>query len=358
MYYVERNTSFEALVEIGTSGLAGTLQVAIHDSQSTVVYGPTASGITELIVGGQPTGWYRAQLVAPSVLGQYGIVYSTDGSFAPDTIATDELTVVESTAGTTLPPLVFDGVDHGPCNAWTTPEDVALCCQLELGSEVDLIEESITAASRVLWELSGRRFTGVCSQVAYPRCYVPECHYQILPRGYVVWSDVYRSYGAAVCGCHADEVVLRGYPIREIVAVIIDGTPLDPSEYELRDRRVLVRKDGVWPSNEGWSIAYRYGQSPPEIGSMAARELACELYKSCSGDSDECVLPSGVTRIQRQGIVIERNAFFAWGRLGQDKVWRTGLPLVDIFLNTYNSAGLRRRPVIVTPGSRTYPRSA
>jgi hypothetical protein len=31
--------------------------------------------------------------------------------------------------------------------------------------------------------------------------------------------------------------------------------------------------------------------------------------------------------------------------------WGTGLPLVDAFLNTYNSTGLKRRPVFWAPGA-------
>jgi hypothetical protein len=88
------------------------------------------------------------------------------------------------------------------------------------------------------------------------------------------------------------------------------------------------------------------------MGVAAAAELACEIYKSCEDDV-ECVLPAGVSRIQRQGITIERNAFVAWGR--QEGIWRTGLPLVDLFLNTYNSAGIRKRPTFVTPGRRVFP---
>jgi hypothetical protein len=157
--------------------------------------------------------------------------------------------------------------------------------------------------------------------------------------------------------------------VREIIEVKIDGVVLADTEYELKDWKDLIRKNGEsWPNcqridlddtEEGtWSVRYTYGQNPPWIGQMAARELACELYKSCTGDSLglECALPSGVTRMQRQGITIERDPFTRWGR--QEGIWRTGLPQVDLFLNTYNPSGVRRRPVFVTPGRRFYPLSS
>lgn len=83
-----------------------------------------------------------------------------------------------------------------------------------------------------------------------------------------------------------------------------------------------------------------------------------KLYKACAGGDlgIECALPNGVTRLTRQNITIERNPFTSWGRVGG--IWKTGLAQVDLFLNTYNPAGVRRRPVFVTPGRRYYPLSS
>ena len=46
----------------------------------------------------------------------------------------------------------------------------------------------------------------------------------------------------------------------------------------------------------------------------AAAQLGCEIYKACSGaeSSGDCALPSGVTRVTRQGITIEKLAFTTW----------------------------------------------
>jgi hypothetical protein len=161
-------------------------------------------------------------------------------------------------------------------------------------------------------------------------------------------------------------VLLSGYPVREITQVLIDGVAVSPATYRLDERRFLTRvrdpaaPDTVllWPSCQEldlpdtssgtFSVAYRYGMDPPLIGTMAAAELACELYKACNNSGD-CALPSGVTRVTRQGVVIERLAFSAWGL--QDGIWRTGLTRVDTFLSMTNPSRLTRRPSTWSPAS-------
>jgi hypothetical protein len=100
-----------------------------------------------------------------------------------------------------------------------------------------------------------------------------------------------------------------------------------------------------------FAVTYTYGADPPELGVQAAAQLACEIYRACEGDAN-CALPAGVTRIQTQGITIDKLAFTNWGFM--DNVWRTGLSLVDAFLSAYNPARLQRRPVFWSPGRRQY----
>jgi hypothetical protein len=158
---------------------------------------------------------------------------------------------------------------------------------------------------------------------------------------------------------------------------LIDGVAVDPETYRLDERRFLSRVPDPlepdvhlrWPAcqamglpdtEEGtFSVTYRYGQDPPPLGIHAAAQLGCELYKACAGET--CALPTGTTRINRQGITIERLAFTSWGFISRNQRgvapgWRTGLPLVDAFLNTYNRPGLLRRPVLWAPG-RAYART-
>ena len=174
--------------------------------------------------------------------------------------------------------------------------------------------------------------------------------------------------------CAPSRIKLSGYPVRAISEVLVDGAVVDPSLYTIWKRRYLSRlDDGHWPygqnltladTEEGtFSISYTYGADPPEIGMAAAAQLGCQIYNACPGaeSSGECVLPTGVTRVTRQGITIEKLAFTTWAftrgrfaRSGRAAGWNTGLPLVDAFLNTYNSNGLTRRPTIWAPGHRQY----
>lgn len=369
MYYVEQSASFEAIVEIGIAGLVGTLEIQIQDNQGSIVSGPTTAGIIEFPAN---SGFYQATLTAPGTIGQYSIAWSDDGSFSENQIYVDDLVVVAVGAADELPPISpvepGPGAEMPPCNSWTTNEDIAACCNADVGSDFDLFENVAAAASQALFELSARQFTGTCQKTVRP-CYTKTpCGFQVLSRGHIVegpyaWGGL--DWGVA-CGCRPlSQVQLSGYPVREIVEVKIDGDVLAADEYQLVDWMFLVRMNGaVWPScqrldlddtEEGtWSVQYTYGQNPPWIGQMAARELACELYRSCRGDAD-CVLPNGITRIVRQNLTIERNAFSAWGR--QLGIWRTGLPQVDLFLNTYNPAGIKRRPVFMTPGRRVFPQN-
>ncbi len=150
-----------------------------------------------------------------------------------------------------------------------------------------------------------------------------------------------------------------------IVEVLIGGDVVDPATYRLDRKRYLVRigQDAngrlVWPACQKlyladtepgtWSVTYEYGSPVPALGKLAAAELALQFYYARTG-SEDCVLPSGVTKIVRQGITIERlTPMFVKGQ-------RTGLPLVDGFLAGSNPNGLRRRPAVMSPGVPRQPR--
>ncbi|GIV03728.1 MAG: hypothetical protein KatS3mg015_2558 [Fimbriimonadales bacterium] len=358
--FVEASAPFEAVFDSGESGLVGTVKVKVIDNDGTTVIGPTAAGISE---DGTSGIYIWNAPAAPAAIGQYTIVWSRDGTFSEGSVAVDELVVVPAGSGE-LPPISppeDGGYAFGPCSSWTTSADVAACCSVAVGSDVDVFEQAAVAASQILYELSGRRFAGLCSRTVRPRCETCLCGSQVLSR---VGIDFLCN--SCLVSCSPSLILLADYPVREITQVKIDGAVLAPSQYKVFAKRYAMRLDnGRWPrrqnltlpdTEEGtFSISYTYGQSPPLAGRDAAKELACEIYKACLGD-EECVLPDGVSRIQRQGIVIERNAFVAWGR--QEGIWRTGLPLVDLFLNTYNPSGVRRRMSFLAPGVRRFPLSA
>jgi hypothetical protein len=253
----------------------------------------------------------------------------------------------------------------GPCSPWLSGDDVADCCNVETSSGA-LFDVVATQASDLLFEISGRLYAGECGpRTVRPACDSCACGYQVLSRGYVIgpWDYGYPFNLCDCCllACSPSLVKLAGVPIREIDEVLIDGDVVDPTTYRVFNDRYLQRLDNArWPIRQNltladtedntFSITYTYGADPPALGVSAAAQIACDLYKACNGQ--DCSLPSGVTRLTRQGVTIDKLAFTSWGfREGR---WATGFSLVDAFLATVNPAGLQRRPVLWAPGKRQY----
>jgi hypothetical protein len=75
------------------------------------------------------------------------------------------------------------------------------------------------------------------------------------------------------------------------------------------------------------------------------------LYRSCTGG--ECKLPTGTTRVTRQGITIEREALSTFLRGAQ-----TGIVSVDAFLVAFGLGGATRRPAVWSPSGPKYAKQA
>lgn len=370
---VEQSAAFEANVEFGITGLAGTLEVAVVDNDGATVTGPTTANISENSVGGTPSGNYTwNNPAAPGTIGQYQVLWSTDGTFDPDTVASEDLVIVTQSTDAVLPPIpapVGGGPGTGPCSAWTSGDAIMDCCSIET-TDSTIFDDYVAPASELLFQLSGRKFSGLCSRTVVAcedGCF---CGYQVLSRGYVIGPWHYGAPFTYDCGCNS-QVKLAGYPVREVTEVTIDGDVLSASSYRLDRQRFLVRLDGRWPSCEALcrlhteednTITYTYGAEPPWSGQMAAAQLACEMYKACNRTAGvACALPTGVVREVRQGVTIDRLAFTSWSftparfaRANRTPGWNTGMAYVDSFLNAQNSAGLQRRPVFYAPGKRQY----
>lgn len=270
----------------------------------------------------------------------------------------------------------------GPCTPWTTADDVFGAAgkvpdNIDINAEVD-------AASWLLWNLSARQFSGGCLETVRP-CKTGDGCFGLAGDesngvnlaiagadwwfgwGLGGWGWRNGGEGYSACGCGAlSQVKLDGYPVTGIVEVKIGPDVVDPATYRLDAKRYLVRtgrdSNGErlrWPACQNlwldppeagtWTVEYEYGSPVPALGKLAAAELALQFYYARTG-SAECVLPTGVTKIVRQGITIERlQPMFVKGQ-------RTGLPLVDGFLAGANPNGLRRRPAVMSPGVPRYPR--
>lgn len=277
----------------------------------------------------------------------------------------------------------------GPCEAWISGTDIAACCSIELDSsdKQAMAETAAIEASMALYEISGRQFTGLCERLVRPCKSNCGCWGSpALGLGPWAWSAAVWGYGGAGmwgwwnesgdrCGCGTlSRVKLSGYPVREITEVKIGGVVLDPLDehgnpnWRLDRNRWLTRMDAPgppvekrhWPHCQNlaldddqagtFSIAYLSGVDPPELGRRAASVLGCELLKSCLGAA--CALPTGTTRVQRQGVTVERGILANWF----DPTKATGLPALDLFLRAYWSNRRGRRPAVFSPDVQKFAR--
>lgn len=317
------------------------------------------NGVTETFVAG-----VDSEVTNPSV-GYYECLYvgPIAGTYNYKIVGTGTVAAVSETYSFELLPDAIGAPPAftlGPCEPWIDPQDVALCCDAEVGSNYELFAGAARAATEVLFPLSGRQFHGVCERTVRAGQDVP-CGLQVLSRGHIVgWDGSFET----------SAVLLPNYPVVEITEVKIDGSVLDVSEYRLDRWRWLERKadsDGnrqVWPAwgradrdtteEDTFSVSYRFGANPPTIGVLAASQLACEIYKSCpntEGVDAACKIPKNATRVTRQGVTIEMSAL---SYSQKERAWVTGMDLVDKFLNATNPNGLKRRPMIVDPAETQF----
>ena len=277
-----------------------------------------------------------------------------------------------------------------PCTPWCDSNDIWMTCgsptvtvgegSNETSCAVDM-SAFVSMSSWLLFELSGRLYSGRCERTVRP-CGSMPCGFQTLPGGYIVWPTFDGLYPDAAwgwsgsgwnwpdysgCDCvPLDRINLAGYPVREIIEVKIDGVVVPEAfNWRLDKRRYLTRMADVNGNSQRWpacqhrdmddtevgtfAVKYAYGQDPPLLGSLAAAQVACEIYRGNNGE--DCALPAGTIRVTRQGITIDKMATLSWFRSAK-LGWRTGLPMVDAFLNGANPNGLTRRPMMMAPGNR------
>lgn len=283
-------------------------------------------------------------------------------------------TVLESSV---LVPVDSSVARQGPCSSWISGVDVvAFDPSLGVGMAAAYEYDDVAAAaSALMFELSGRQFPGVCETVVRPCRQACACWGGgAAGVGPFYWSSAdvagalqggWVSERGDACGCgHESSVALSGYPVREVLEVLIDGEVVDPSGYRLDDRRRLVRladlstsppTDRSWPACQDlglpdsepgtFSVRYSFGVEVPLLGRWAAAQLAAELWKAFPGNQGECHLPSRVTRIARNGVTMERILPTA-DLLRQGA---TGLQMVDSFVAQVNPTKARRRSAVFSP---------
>jgi len=242
------------------------------------------------------------------------------------------------------------------CAPWATEADVCAPCDTYEFDPV-LLETGLQIASDVLFNLTGRRWPGICTDLVRPAG-VCGCDGHMGP-----WLPPGIAGGGCPCG-GVSEVVLPGYPVVSIIEVLIDGVAVDPARYRVDNRRRLVWQPEItatggrsgWPccprldvaaDEDGtWSVEYEYGQDPPAAGIQYAGVLGCQLALACSPATiGQCRLPKRVTSITRQGVslaVLDPLTLFLDGL--------TGLSEVDLWVQSIRLGDARRRATAWVPG--------
>lgn len=281
----------------------------------------------------------------------------------------------------------------GACNPWITSDEVAALPTVQAAitslqeNDQALNQEQVqsicaaqaTAASDILYELSGRVFTGPCGPVTIrPLSRPTDADSRAWGGGWQYLSGwgYASSYGATPgVGSHylslnPPEIDLGVFPVTEIVQVLIDGVeipgPFDPQtaegEWELRDYRKLVRirptqeftptERWGWPTGQimdlpdtqpgTFSVTYMYGQPPPEGGRQAALAFAGVL--TCGAMGDTTAYPTRITQMTRQGVTartVDAQDFLSAGM--------TGIYAVDAWIMSVNPKKLQRQARVYSP---------
>lgn len=245
----------------------------------------------------------------------------------------------------------------GPC-AWTIPEP--LCCPCWEGTDPRIRELANTWASEILWALSGRRY-GECQLTVRPcepchaRSYVTYPVYMDSPWGggggmwlpYINDGAWYNCACGTNCCCEPGCRVALSGPATSVISVMVDGVLVPDTDYRIVDKMWLVRKPGTgcWPncqhlgqpndsSDNTFVVEYVRGDPVPGAGLIAASLLQCEIAKRCQAGN--CSVPFNITSMTREGVTVEVG--------DTTTVGKTGIKLVDDWVNAVNPGGLIERP--------------
>lgn len=256
------------------------------------------------------------------------------------------------------------------CAPWAASDIAVGCCK---GGFTDpgLATDAFLIASTMLYNLSGRRWPGVCADLVRPTAehaqalggWTPGDYWRANPDPLPNWAAPYGMWGFCGCdrtevcgGASVSEILLPGYPVVAVTEVKRDGVVVPSSLYQLQDRRRLVALGDAWPCCQDvtkadtqtgtWSVAYTWGAAPPRGGVRAAAALGCELYKGWAKPAgDVCQLPERVTTITRQGVTMA--TLDPWDLFDKG---RTGIATVDLWLASLDRGSRSRPSELFVPG--------
>lgn len=359
-------TVTETFTVLGTPTDPTTATYKLQDPEGTIttyVFGVDAE------VTNPSVGVYLLHTPACTIPGTW--LYEIIGTGAVIATGQGDFTILQSS----IAPQDVTFPEFGPCAPWIDCGDVRAACPDTDGDD-DVLNGIAAMASQVMFEISGRQFTGNCERTVRPTDQLDNICWGMNPYyGWNGWPWAWTWDGVTWgwydgLGCHCSctplsRVMLPGFPVTQILEVKIDGVVQSPTTYRLDEWQYLTRmrnplEPGIplfWPACQvmdledtepgTWSVSYRSGIDAPLAGKAAASALACELLPGA-----DCKLPSGAIRIVRQGITIDRLTPLA----EMLRKGATGIPAIDVFIAAYNPSGLRRRPAIWSPDGPRYAR--
>ncbi|MDE1904831.1 MAG: hypothetical protein KGH75_00080 [Rhodospirillales bacterium] len=263
----------------------------------------------------------------------------------------------------------------GPYVPWVKASDVLQAPALaDFTVSAELAADMAMAASECLYGLSGRQYTGAAGPVtvrpvARPTDIDTRFGHRGVPNGYQTAGQATTAYGMPGSGAvnyfgtsKPSEVELYGYPVTGIDLVKIDGIVIPPNEYYVQDRRTLVRRRPSasatpterygWPVNQlldlpdtepgTFSVTYRYGVAPPQLGVNAASVLAVQLVLNALNQANS--LPQRITSISRQGVSVSVVDVMDFLKDGLTGIWSC-----DIFIRWANPTGARLPSLVWSP---------
>ena len=240
----------------------------------------------------------------------------------------------------------------GPCQAWEL-----LCADFPDGTTPELEATASMIATEILWNRTKRQYgtsevtLRPCRKDCFPAWpWIPTNGWNNLTGAtYPFPALVGGNWINIACGtctsgfsCSRVSEVRLPYPVASIVSVKVDGVTLPSSAHRVDNFNLLVRLDGEeWPRCNDlnledtevgtWSVTAAYGQAVPELGKLAAGQLAVEIAKRCVNASG-CLIPAGsVQEVTRQGVkkvFFDPNEAFKGGMIG--------MFYPDLFVKTYN----------------------
>lgn len=223
-----------------------------------------------------------------------------------------------------------------PVAAWAQPAELAVNDQPLLTYQ--LWGVVLEYASDLLWAASGQQWRNV--QATETVTLDPPdggC-------GSWVWAQAMARWGAGwsilTDPARPRSVRLPRPDVTAVTDVTLDGDPF--TDYRLAGNWLIRTDTQGWPMATTTRITYNFGRLVPPSGKLAVITLASELGKWFAGKP--CQLPARVTSVTRQGI-----SFETLEALPMLKEGLTGIPAVDLWINTVNRRRASARAEVWSP---------